>query len=55
MPYQFQLVLAPILTVLIVSALSILSDFITEKFHQRKLKVSVAIYNRRSATKRNNR
>lgn len=55
MPYQFQLVLAPILTVLIVSALSILSDFISEKFRQRKLKVSVATYNRRSATKRRNR
>lgn len=55
MSYQIQLVLAPIFTVLVVSALSVLSDVISEKFHQRKLKVSTTIYNRRYATKRRNR
>lgn len=53
MPFQFQLVLAPILTILFVSGLFILSDILTEKIKQHRLSLAVdRVPKRRHGTKR---
>lgn len=53
MPFQFQLVLAPILTISLVSGLFVLSDIVTEKIKQHQRPIATEqIPKRRKPTKR---